>query len=186
MYACRRGTRSAGAPPAGPGAPRPPPPPPPEEREPFLRSGGRRLGGPGYRRPHADQRLIEAILVVPIGRRLAVDNRALAAIDAHPARHVAAPLVGYLREHVDAGTYVFAELRVVRRGREHLVRPLALPELIQLVKLARRDSEPRRIASDLIQRQQQIEPVERRVLQALRLQRTGVLLEFHRKAQPLG
>ena len=92
---------------------------------------------------------------------------------------------GDLREHVDARAHVLAELRVVRGRRQHLERPVAPPRRVRVVELRDRAAEPRRIAADLVEREQQVVAVERRVLEALGLHRARVLLQLHREAQPL-
>ena len=71
-------------------------------------------------------------------------------------------------------------------GREHLERPV-----VRAVhgcaswNSCDRPAEARRIAADLVERQQHVVAVERRVLEALGLHRPGVLLELHREPQPL-
>ena len=97
----------------------------------------------------------------------------------------ARPRIRHLRKDVDAGAHVLAELRVVRRGREHLVRPGLEPARVRLVELLDRSPDARGIAADLVQRQQHVVAIERRVLDALRLQRPCVLLELHREAQTI-
>ena len=49
-------------------------------------------------------------------------------------RDFASPFVGELREDVDAGD-VFAELGVVRRGRQHFVGPVACAVQVGVVEL---------------------------------------------------
>ena len=73
----------------------------------------------------------------------------------------------------------------MRRGRQHLERPLLQSRRVRLVELRDRSAEPRRIAADFVERQQHVVAIERRVLESLGLHRPGVLLKFHREPQPL-
>ena len=67
-------------------------------------------------RPRAHQRLVDQVLGIGARHRAAVHHRALAAVEALPARDVAAPLLGDLGEHVDARAVILAPLGVVRGG----------------------------------------------------------------------
>ena len=66
----------------------------------------------------------------------------------------------------------------------HLERPLLAPAPVRGVEIVRRRRRPRRVAADLVDREQHVVAVERRVLDALRLDRRRVLLQLHRDAKP--
>src|SRR5258706_8447623 len=67
----------------------------------------------------------------------------------------------------------------------HRVRPILLAAVEKLMKFVEGNAEPIGIAADLIERQQAIENVVRRVLQPLRHQRAGQLLKAHDKMSPV-
>src|SRR5439155_25775241 len=73
--------------------------------------------------PSAQQGLVEQVLLIAVGHRLAVYQRLLFSVEPAPAAQRGSPLVGNLREHVDAGADVLAALGVVRGGGEQRVRP---------------------------------------------------------------
>ena len=69
------------------------------------------------------QEFREALAVVLTAGLLApsfaVEDVAVMGIRARPARDAAAPVLGHLREDVQAGTSIFAALGVMRGGGEH-------------------------------------------------------------------
>ena len=70
-------------------------------------------------RPRAEQRLVQQVFLVAIGRDAALDAQLLAAVQARPARERRAPLARQLGQHVDARADVLAALGVVGRAGEH-------------------------------------------------------------------
>src|SRR5690606_31883620 len=76
---------------------------------------------------------------------------------------------------------VLAALRVVRRGREEAPRPTPLPLLGAAMELRGVDAELVRLAADLVPRDEQRIRIEGRVLDALRVHRSGELLEAQRE-----
>ena len=89
---------------------------------------------------------------------------------------------GSSRQRDQAGAGVFAALGVVRRGRRHAVRPVFGAGLHHLVKGIGRKRRRRRFAADLVEREQAVDAIERRVLQRFRHQRAGELLHLQGKA----
>ena len=67
-------------------------------------------------RPGAQQRLVQQVLLVAVGRHAALDAELLAAVQARPARERRAPLARQLGQHVDARAHVLAALGVVGRA----------------------------------------------------------------------
>ena len=117
------------------------------------------------------------------GAGILAEVTALAAIQPRPAREMAFPQLGNLAEHCDARTHVFAALRVVRRRREHRVRPQSGALRIRLVQRRRRHAVPAGIVADLVQTDQPVVAIHRRVLDAFRGDRRSDLLELHRELQ---
>ena len=81
--------------------------------------------------------------------------------------------------------HVLGALGVVRRAAEHGVGPAARALLRRGVERLQRDAEVRRMAADLVQRDEAVVAVERGVLHALRHHRRGELLEAHREVEHL-
>ena len=109
----------------------------------------------------------------------------MAPVDAHPLHDGLAPLVRDLRQHADARARVLPTFRIVRRGREQLQRPLGQPMTIDRVKILWCDGGPVRMSPDVVRRDQCVVPIERGVLDPLRLDRPGELLHLHGEAEPL-
>ncbi len=73
----------------------------------------------------------------------------------------------------------------MRRRRQHLQRPVTPALQAGLVELGDGSAEAAGIAADFVDRQEQVEAVEGRVFEPLRLDRPGVLLQLHGEPQPL-
>ena len=119
----------------------------------------------------------------PRSRRCSLFQRRL--IDA-PALESWRQSCGTLGDRHHPRAHVFAPLRVVGGSREQRRRPIALPLAIALVKFVDADPEMLRLAADFVQRGQPVVNVERRILQALRHDRPGALLEFQNEMRVLG
>ena len=81
----------------------------------------------GLEGPGAEQRLVQQVFLVAIGRRMAVHHGVVTLVRARPAPERRPPGSGHLREHADTRAHVFAAFRVVRRGRRERRGPLPLP-----------------------------------------------------------
>ena len=99
-----------------------------------------------------------------------------------PACHRAGPFAGNFGQRDQAHARILAALGVVGRRRRHAVRPLRGAELHGVVKGLDRKCFRRRVAADLIEREQAVIAIERGVLQRLRHHRTGELLQLQGKA----
>ena len=98
-----------------------------------------RLGIAGVEpdRPRPDQRLVEQVFDIAVGYRAAVDFTAPRAVDAQPAGDALPPAARHFRQHRQPDPRILAALGVVRRGRQHRVRPGLRPLSRRVVK--RRD-----------------------------------------------
>ena len=80
-------------------------------------------------RPHTNERLIQQVLLIPVGRELAVHFDHVLLVQLFPAGHASVPFQRHLGQHIDPGADVFTSLGIVRRGCRQRVRPplMALP-----------------------------------------------------------
>ena len=102
----------------------------------------------------------------------------VAAVQARPAGQGGAPLARHLGEHRDPRSDVLAALGVVGGGGEQAVRPALQALGVQAVERRHRDAERLRLAADLVERDQPVVDVERRVLHGLGRDRAGRLLDL--------
>src|SRR5262249_49180358 len=108
------------------------------------------------------------------------------AVPVTPARDGLAPLAGDFGEHVEARPHILAALGIVRRGRGEGPRP-ALAALRELFVQERgRQAETVGVAADLVERQEAVELVERRVLDPLGDDGRRYLLELAGEAALFG
>ena len=99
----------------------------------FGRCNGFRDAG-RLHRPGPEQRLVEQIFFVSVGRFGFVDNAFPAAIGETPALQGAPPKFRQFGNGNHPRAHIFAAFCVVRRGREQCRRPIALPIQVALVK----------------------------------------------------
>ncbi len=71
------------------------------------------------------------------------------------------------------------------RGGVHRMRPAPVATTIEIMKLIHRYAELIGVAADVVQREQAIVHVQRRILESLGHQRPGELLESHREVDPI-
>ena len=128
------------------------------------------------RRPRAEQRLIEVILVVRIGRRVV---RWRTSQRSPPARDLLRPLVRQLGQHGEPRTRVLAALRIVRRRRQQRLRPAPRALDIRRVKLLDGAADALRLPADVVQRDEAVVAVERSVLEAFGHHGPAQLLHLH-------
>ena len=93
--------------------------------------------------------------------------------------HRLGPGIGKLGQGGEPRPRVLAALGVVGRGRQHRMRPMLGAFGVGVVERLQRSTESRRVAADLVQRDEAVEPVERRVLETLGRDGAGILLEPH-------
>ena len=136
------------------------------------------VGVHGLERPRSEEGLVEQVLLVPAGVRVAIDHHARAAIESGPAGRRLFPRARDFGEHIDPRPDVLAALGVVRRGGRHRVRPLRGARRHPLVQRLRRDAELVRFASHLVERDEPVVVVECRILDALGRHRARHLLEL--------
>ena len=138
--------------------------------------------------PRAEQDLVEQQFLVRVRRGvlLAFDLRLELGVAVAPGAHRAPPFLRQLRERGDPRPGVLAALGVVRGRRQHRVRPVAAVVLVRAVEIPRADAEALRLAAHLVERDQPVVNVERRVLQPLGHDRSRTLLELHHEPLVLG
>src|SRR5690606_19144440 len=136
-------------------------------------------------RKAADQDLVEEIFIVAAGRRTTVDLAPPRPVEPPPPANMLRPPRRIFGEYVDAGAHVLAALVVVRRSREHRKRVVPQPLLVHVMERCRRDAEALRLAADIVQRDEAMVTVKRRILERLGHHRTGELLELHRDPDDL-
>ena len=139
----------------------------------------------------AEQGLVDKVFVGVrrrIGRRiLAGDLFAHAFVQLAPAAQRESPRDRHFRQHVDAVAYVFGALVVMRRGRQHGVRPALGPIGAGAVEIFERHAEDGRLAAHFVECAQRKVAVEGRVLDPLGRDRRAELLEPGRESpHPLG
>ena len=100
-------------------------------------------------------------------------------IESEPQHDAPAPDQRQLRQERDAEPSVLAALCVMGRGRQHRVWPLSHAFLNEPMECRAGHAEAPRIAADLVQSQQAEIAVEGRILEGLRHDRPGHLLELH-------
>ena len=105
------------------------------------------------------------------------------AIHPAPAAHRQAPRGRHLGDHGNARTDVLRPLVVVRRRRQHRVRPRRGPIGIDSMERPARHAECVRVAADVVAGDEPRVRIEAGVLDALCRDRRRVLLEAHRKAE---
>ena len=132
-------------------------------------------------RPDADQRLVERVLVLRVE-----GFRPDGGVQPAPAAHGLGPRLGHLGEDGEAGARVLAALGVVGGRTQHGVRPLGQPLGVHRVEGVRRDAARVGLAADLVEGEQAREAVEGGVLERLRHDGPGELLEARHPGLALG
>ena len=115
-------------------------------------------------RPGAHEHLVEHVFVVAVGRGRALDVAASRSQDAGPGLDLPAPFLRHFGENGEPRPIVFAALGVVRRGRQHGVRPVLGARGVRLVKEGRGEAKPLRRAADFVERDEPIVAIESGVL----------------------
>ena len=133
------------------------------------------------RLPCAHQRLIQHVFERRRRRAEIAVCQHMRRVEQLPPRHGAGPFAGNFRQRHDPRAGILAALGVVGRGRRHAMRPLFGAGPHHPVKGLHGERLCRRIAADLVEREQAVVAVERRVLQRLCHHRSGELLHFQRK-----
>ena len=144
-----------------------------------VRQLGQRRHAHGLERPHAEQGLIQQILVVAARCATLGQLAAFAAVELAPALQRLVPCGRHLGEHADAGAHVFRALAVMGGAGQQRMGPAARPLLILAVECRQRDAEAMRIGPHFVEGDQPVVLIEGRVLDCLRHHRAAVLLEFH-------
>ena len=117
--------------------------------------------------PGAHEHLVKHVFVVAVWRGCALHVAASSAQDAGPRLHLPAPFLRHFGENSEPRSIVFAALGVVRRGRQHGVRPVLRARGVRLVKEGRGEAKPLRSASDFVERDEPIVAIEGGVLDPL-------------------
>ena len=151
----------------------------------MLRSIARRGTCALFQGPRAQQRLIQEIFFIAIRNHLPVHLRFVPGIEFRPAIQTRFPFPGNFGEHIDSRAHILAPFRIVRGAGIHPVRPAftARTQKTPEIPLGSRRRHLR-ISAHLIQRQQRVVHVQRRILHAFCHDRTGELLPVHHKRQP--
>src|SRR5207249_628153 len=106
--------------------------------------------------PGAQQRLVQEVLLVLVGRRLTVDSRLLSAVEPMPGTDSRPPLISDFREHVDPGPHVLAALGVVGRENGQRRWPPRRPLEATAVELVEAGAEDVGMPAHLVQRDQAV------------------------------
>ncbi len=129
-------------------------------------------------RPHPDERLVDHVFHLRIGREPILHARLETAVRARPGAELPRPFTRNLREHVETSAHVRAALGVVRARGEHGSGPPKAPLNVRVVQIAHCVSElAGGIGADLAQREKRRIPIERGVLDPFRRGGTALLLE---------
>jgi hypothetical protein len=96
-----------------------------------------------------------------------------------PARQRLPPLAGHFGKYADAVADLFGALVVVRRGREHGVRPVLRAVGAERMKLLDVEAELVWLAAHLVERAERKVAIERSVFHALGRDRRAELLKAH-------
>ena len=134
----------------------------------------------GLDRPCAEHRLIDQNLLISIGSRFA-------RIQAAPAAQASRPFLWDVGKHVDSSAHVLAAFRVMRGAGVHRVRGASVPLEIAAMEFFDAKVQFRAIGvgADLVDRDQRVVGVERRVFQSLRHHWSGELLPPHSEEEIL-
>ncbi len=135
-----------------------------------------------FQRPAPHQRLVDHVLIDTLGGERALDHPLQLAIHPAPAIDRRPPFGRDFAEHRDPGAHVLTSLGVMRRGVDHRAGPVSLPGPVLPVELLDARAEFARVTANFVEGGQAVEPVEGGVLEPLRHDRAGELLELHRKA----
>src|SRR5260370_11474193 len=111
-----------------------------------------------------NQSLVKRIFVIAVGRLRAAHFCFMRPIESAPSPEMLFPLVGQLREDVNPRPRVLAALGVMSRGGVQRMGPARLARVVEFMKLIERDAELVRVAADVVERQQTVINVKRRVL----------------------
>ncbi len=141
----------------------------------------------GAERPRADQGLVQEVFFVRAGNGFAGHQNFLVLIQTLPGADGAIPLRWNFGEHVDSRANILASswCRAWNWPAWRFATKFGGPEFFPW-KVGEGDSKGFRRASDLVEREQRTVAIERRVLQTLRHDRPGELLEAHDEQTALG
>ncbi len=139
-----------------------------------LPEGGHLLVPEG---PGAEQGLVEEVLVVGVRGRPVLDTGLEGPVERTPGPDQGRPLPGQLGEDVQAGAHVLSPLGVVGGRRVHGVGPLPVAFPDAPVERGRRPADPIQVAAHLVERDEAVEDIEGRVLEALGHEGPGDLLK---------
>ena len=139
---------------------------------------GERLVVQRFDRPGTQEVLVEEVFLVAVGGLLLLDPDAVSRVRGRPSLDGLKPAVGNLREHVDSRPNVLAPLGVVSGERGQTRGGIVWPGRWFQRGATRGHAESVWLSADLVERDQPVIDVERRILQALGRDRSGHLLEL--------